>query len=112
MAVQGLNISWAEDHRKIMEIFDVMDRDKNDQERGTLGLDEIAIGVLDTVKCSYEKYEYEYLEQLYKIIKGQNMLSQIPDMMKFLNFQRDYTCTHQDFLSVIRKNFNISQVYI
>ena len=52
-AVQGLNISWADDQTKIMSIFDILDKDKSTEERGTLGLDELAIAVIDTVKCSY-----------------------------------------------------------
>lgn len=76
--------------------------------QGTMGLDEIAVGIHDCVAGTCEDFEIQYLERTYQILKQTNMLGQIKDMMNFLNFNRDYSCTPKAFLDMFRNNFKIS----
>lgn len=80
-----------------------------DQNRqGTMGLDEIAVGIHDCVSGTCGEFEIQYLERTYQILKSTGMIGQIKDMMNFLNFNRDYSCTPKAFLDVFRTNFRIS----
>jgi len=73
------------------------------------GLDEIAIGIHDCVMNSCEDFELQYLESTYQILKKTRILGQIKDMMNFLNYNRDYSCTVPAFIEMFRNNFKISE---
>lgn len=42
--------------------------------QGTMGLDEIAVGIHDCVAETCEDFEVQYLERTYQILKQTNML--------------------------------------
>ena len=108
-ALNSLNVSWKNDHFKIRQIFTTLDRDPDREMRGTLGLDELACGVLDSVSKNISDFEIQYLEATYQILKKTNILPQVKDLMNFLNFRRDYSCRSDQFIEVYRNNFKIPE---
>jgi len=92
-AIKSLGLSWADDRRELEMMYDCLDKDPENAQRGTMGLDEIAIGIHDCVMHSCEDFEIQYLESTYQILKKTRIFGQIKDMMNFLNFNRDYSCT-------------------
>jgi hypothetical protein len=55
--------------------------------------DEIAATVLDHVPDNIPDHENEYLEITFNHLKKVKKLGQVKDAMKFLNYDRDYSCT-------------------
>jgi hypothetical protein len=108
-AIKSLGLSWADDRRELEMMYDCLDQDPDKAQRGTMGLDEIAIGIHDCVMNSCEDFEIQYLESTYQILKKTRILGQIKDMMNFFNFNRDYSCTVPAFIDMFRNNFKISE---
>jgi len=73
--------------------------------RGTLTLQEISTGILDYVSTTISAIEISYMEKLFMILKKKNILHSVKDMMNFLNFNRDYSCSQEQFRQVLRQNF-------
>ena len=71
-------------------------------------LDEIAAMILDHVQVKLADVEYELLDVTYKHLKKVKKLGQLRDAMKFLNYNRDYSCTVPQFVQLFRANFNMS----
>ena len=56
-------------------------------------LDEIAAMILYHVQVKLKEVEFELLDVTYKHLKKVKKLGQLRDAMKFLNYNRDYSCT-------------------
>ena len=104
-AIKELQLSWADDNRQIEMIYEHLDHNENKEQRGTLELEEIALGVLDCVSSSYKDHETKYLESCFNMLVKTNLVYQTKDMMNFHNFTRDYTCSGQEFIAMFRENF-------
>jgi hypothetical protein len=55
-----------------------------------------------------EYFQNEYLEKMHELIMKRHRMGQLPETIEFLNYQRDYTCTVNDFIALFRSNFQIS----
>lgn len=105
LAIKSLGLSWADDNSILRMIFTSLDQNAAQKDRGGLGLDEIALGVLDCVTKSVTAFEFDYLEQVYLHLLHSGTLKNLKDAMVFLNFKRDYSCTQAQFQQMFRDNF-------
>lgn len=72
-------------------------------------LDEIAAMILDHVPQTLIEIENELLETTFKHLKSVRKLGQLRDAMKFLNYNRDYSCTVEQFVQLYRENFEMKE---
>ena len=72
-------------------------------------LEEIAAAILDHVQVHIEDLENEWLEITFNHLKKNKKLGQLRDAMKFLNYNRDYSCTVPQFVSLFRENFAMKE---
>ena len=108
-AIKSLGLSWADNNSTLNMVFLSLDQDHDRSLRGTLGLDEIALGVLDCVSKPLLDYENDYLEQTYQHLMSNGRFKNLKDTMVFLNFNRDYSCTPAQFIQMFRSNFEIGE---
>lgn len=106
-AVKNLQVPWADDINQLNSVHSALDHDVDKEQRGALGLDEIALGIHDCVVRTLQDYENDYLDITYTILKTTGKLTQLKDIMRFLNYSRDYSCTVPQFLQLFRENFAI-----
>jgi hypothetical protein len=97
LAIKSLGLSWADDNSILKMIFTSLDQNAEHKDRGGLGLDEIALGVLDCVTRSVVGFESDYLEQTYQHLIRSGTFRNLKETMMFLNFKRDYSCTQAQF---------------
>jgi hypothetical protein len=72
-------------------------------------LEEIASAVLDNVQVHIEDLENEWLEITFNHLKKNKKLGQLRDAMKFLNYNRDYSCTILQYIALFRENFMLGE---
>jgi len=68
-AIKSLNIAWADDQYQLDLVFDSLDRDDDKQMRGTLTLDEIAVGILDCVSGTISSISESIFEMTFSLLK-------------------------------------------
>ena len=108
-ALKALKLKWADDKILVEDVFRNLDHNQDEEMKGTVDLNELAMAVIDCASHPCSHYEIEYLEVCYNILKRQETLYNMKDMMAFLNFHRDYSLTADEFLTVFRKNLDIDQ---
>ena len=101
-AITFLDLPWADDKSKLDLVHECLDKDTDFDQRGTLSLTEIAVGIIDCVPSNIIDFENKFLEITFKSLQKRNKISQIKDMINYLNFSRDYTCTGLEFLAMFR----------
>jgi hypothetical protein len=105
-AILNLKVPWAEDQSLLDQFYLFLDEKLKSQ---YLMLEEIASAVLDNVQVHIEELENEWLEITFNHLKKNKKLGQLRDAMKFLNYNRDYSCTSQQFIALFRENFMLGE---
>lgn len=108
-AIKSLGLSWADDNSQLNLVFQGLDQDADRDYRGSLALEEIAFGVHDCVSKSLTDYENDYLEKTYQHLLSNNTFKQLRDILDYLNFNRDYSCSAAQFQQMFRETFKIAE---
>ena len=70
-----------------------MEFEIDEDEQGTLSLQEISVAVLDAVDRNIVFFENSILERTYGHTVQNGEFKQLKDLMTYLNFNRDYSCS-------------------
>ena len=70
---------------------------------------EIAKGIIDSQFKNIRYYENEYLEKLFNYMNQNNQFKLLKELLNFLNFNRDYSCSLEQFKNLFHDNLRIPE---
>ena len=72
-------------------------------------MQELARGIIDSQIHNIQYYENEYLEKLFIYMTQNNQFKLLRELLDFLNFNRDYSCSVEQFNHLFHDNLRIPE---